>query len=174
MPDLKSIPDETKWRLASQCVARLPALYEAVFRPVTGDSYDSLEQEIWSGLAGFSYDMVKTLRLPVRTADELAQSLIVVSTIMFGPDFKAENLGVGDDGSVIIVKRCPFRAEGGVGGSQPEQVFSRCMAFLLTSQKILNPKFNSRFVRAVCMGDRQCEFKIEAMKKPDPDIKTGS
>ena len=38
MPDLKSIPDDVKWRLAADCAARLPALYDVAFRKVLGEN----------------------------------------------------------------------------------------------------------------------------------------
>ncbi|MEI7856927.1 MAG: hypothetical protein WCH85_05420 [Methanomicrobiales archaeon] len=47
MPDLKSIPDDIKWRLAADCAARLPALYDVAFRKVLGEKYDGIEREIW-------------------------------------------------------------------------------------------------------------------------------
>jgi len=43
-------------------------------------------------------------------------------------------------------------------------------------QKILNPKYKSRYVRAICMGDRQCEIKVdvdtEIGKKQDAEKST--
>lgn len=171
MPDLRSVTDETKWRLAARCAARLPAMYDAAFRERVGDDYDKLEQEIWMELARLSLEIARTLQLPVRNAAEVAKSLLMVNTILFGPDYKGESIEVGDDGGVIIVRRCPFLAEGGNIGIPPARAFHRCMAFTLTSQNNFNPKFSSRFVRAMCMGDRQCEIKVETDKeegkKPD-------
>ena len=167
MTDLRSIPDEIKWKLAAQCAARLPVMYEQVFRPVAGESYDEHEREIWMELANFSFDIARSLELPVRNAKEIAESLRIVNAILFGPDYKDEVIEVGDDGSVLVIRRCPFLLKkGGLGSG--EGMFHRCMAFNLSSQNRLNPKFESRYVRAMCMGDRQCEIRVSP-KPPDND-----
>jgi len=141
-------------------------MYEVVFRPVAQENYDELEQGIWVELAKLSLDIAQTLQLPVRNAQEIAQSLVLVNAILFGPEYKGESIEVGDDGAVIMVRRCPLLSEGGSAGGSPNGAFRRCMAFTLTSQNNFNPKYASRFVRAMCMGDRQCEIKVEPEKEP--------
>jgi len=138
-------------------------MYDTVFRPVAGKKYDKLEQEVWIRLAEFSFEIAHSLQLPVRNAQEIAESLRTVTAVLFGPDYKGEIIEVGEDGAVIIVKRCPFLLDGGIGGI-PDGTFHRCMAFTLTSQKNFNPKYAARYVRAMCMGDRQCEIKVEPEK----------
>jgi hypothetical protein len=165
MPDLRSIPDETKWKLAAQCAARLPAMYELVFSPEVGERYDEFEQEIWVGLAKFAFDIARSLRLPIKNAQDLGQSMSTVMTILFGPDYKDEAMDVGEDGSVVIVKHCPFVAEAIGVGASPDRAFKRCLAFTLSMQKTLNPEYKSRYVRAMCMGDRQCEIKVDVDKE---------
>ena len=172
MPDLRSVPDDTKWRTATRCSTRLAALYDVIFRPVLKERYDDLEQDIWVHMAQFSYEIAASLQFPMNTARELAESLRSVNTILFGPEFKDEVIEVGDTGAVIIVRRCPH-----VTGECPgpeDGTFRRCMAFTLTSQKAMNPAFSSRFVRAMCAGDRQCEIRIDPEKNPakKPDAHT--
>ena len=75
MPDLKSIPDEVKWRLAAQLAALLPALYDNAYRGVVGEKYDEIEQEIWMELSRMASDIVHDLSLPMNNAGELADSL---------------------------------------------------------------------------------------------------
>ena len=167
MPDLRSVPDDTKWRIATQYAAHLAAIYESVFRPVIQNRYDELDQEVWMHLGQFSSEIAWSLQLPVETARDLAESLRLVTTIVFGPDLKEEILEVGKDGAVIIIRRCPLITGGSFSKNGP---FHQCMAFTLSSLKKMNPDFSSRFVRAMCMGDRQCEIKIEpdteSQKKP--------
>ena len=160
MLDLKSIPDDMKWKLSSQLAASLPAMYEVVFRPEVGKRFDELEQRIWVELGNLSFDIARSLQLPIKNSQDLAQSMKIVMMILFGPDYKGEILDVGEDGAVIIVKRCPFANELRTIGSDSEQAFHRCLAFNLTSMKKLNPKYSSRYVRAMCMGDRQCEIRV--------------
>jgi hypothetical protein len=143
----------------------LSAVFEKIFRPVTQDRYDELEQGVWIEMAQFSLEIVKSLKLPVETARELALSLSLVRTIVSGPDSKDEVIEVGKDGAVIIIRRCPLLMND--SSRSGEGMFHRCMAFTLASQKQMNPNLSSRFVRAMCMGDRQCEIKIEPEKKTE-------
>ena len=64
MPDLKSIPDDTKWQLAAKLAALLPALYESAYRGVVGEKYDEIEQEIWMGLSHMVSTIVRDLCAP--------------------------------------------------------------------------------------------------------------
>jgi hypothetical protein len=161
MPDLRSIPDEVKWKLSAQCAARLPAMYELVFLPAVGEKYDELEQAIWVELSKFAFEIARSLQLPLKNAKDLAQSMSTIRSILFGTDYKDEAMDVGEDGSVVIVKHCPFVAEATGIGTSPDRAFKRCLAFTLSMQKSLNPGFKARYVRAMCMGDRHCEIKVD-------------
>ena len=169
MSDLKSIPDDVKWRLAAKLAALLPALYESAFRNVAGDRYDEIEQGIWMEISCVVDDIVRNLSLPVGNAGELADSLRTVMAILFGPDYKSETLEFSNDGAVVLVKRCPLpeRCPGAKQGDT--STFQRCMALTLTTIPHLNKRYSARFVRAMCTGDRQCELKIEAAK-PGKDV----
>jgi hypothetical protein len=142
-------------------------MYEAVFRPAVGKKFDEMEQEIWVEIARQSRDIARSLRLPVRPAQDLAESIGIVMTILFGPEFKWEVMDVGKDGAVIIIKNCPFVAEAAGMGGSGESAFRRCLALTISTQKNLNPKYALRYVRALCMGDRQCEIKIEPEQEPE-------
>jgi hypothetical protein len=169
MPDPKSIPDEVKWRLAAKLAALLPALYDRAYRGVVGEKYDEIEQEIWIELSRMALDIVRDLLLPTSTASELAESMRIVMTILFGPDYKSETLEVSKDGAVILIRRCPLLESGhniGVGGPG---IFHKCMALTLTTVPQLNKNYSARFVRTMCTGDRQCEIKIEEAKQPGKD-----
>jgi hypothetical protein len=169
MPDLKSIPDDMKWRLAAKLAALLPALYERAYRGVVGEKYDEIEQEIWMELSRMALEIVRDLSLPASTASELAGSMRTVMTILFGPDYKSENLEVSKDGAVVIIRRCPLLEAShnlGVGGPG---IFQKCMALTLTTIPLLNKGYSARFVRTMCTGDRQCEIKIEEAKQPGKD-----
>lgn len=168
MPDLKSIPDEVKWRLAAKLAALLPALYEAAFRGVAGERYDEIEQGIWTEISFVVNDIVRDLSLPVGNAGELADSLRTVMAILFGPDYKSETLEFSSDGAVVLVKRCPLPERSLGSGSGDTATFQRCMALTLTTIPHLNKKYSARFVRTMCTGDRQCELKIEAAR-PDKE-----
>jgi hypothetical protein len=177
VPDLKSIPDEVKWRLAAQLAALLPALYDRAFRGVVGEKYDEIEQEIWMDLSRMAFDIARDLSLPTSNAGELAGSLRTVMGILFGPDYKSETLELSKGGAVVLVKRCPLPASSLERGGEDVATFHKCMVLTLTTVPLLNKGYSARFVRTMCTGDRQCEIKIEEVKKPDttsPEKNKGS
>jgi len=167
MPDLKSIPDDIKWRLAADCAARLPALYDVAFRKVLGEKYDEIEREIWIELSFRAAAIIKDLGLPVKNAHDLAESMRTVMIILFGPDYKSETIDVSEEGSVILIRRCPFIDTGYECGAKGEQTFPRCMALTLTMANALNKEYFARYVRSMCTSDRQCEIKVSLEKKSD-------
>jgi hypothetical protein len=168
MPDLKSIHDDVKWRLAADCAARLPALYDVAFRKVLGEKYDEIELEIWIELSRRAISIARDLELPVKNAHDLAEGMRTVMIILFGPDYKSETIDISDEGSVIVIKRCPFLDKGNEMGANGEHTFPRCMALTLTTIPALKKDYSARYVRSMCTGDRQCEIKISTEKKPEP------
>jgi len=160
MPDLNSIPDDVRWRLAAEFSAKLPFLYDRAFRAELGDRYDEIEQEVWMEAAASAFEIAKTLALPVGTAKDLAETMRIIMVILFGPEFKSEILEVSNDGAVIVIRRCPFLSKRIDGDSTGGHAFRKCMVFTLTGVPRLNNEFSARFVRTMCTGDRQCEIKV--------------
>jgi hypothetical protein len=161
MAGISRIPDEVKWKIASENAACLPAMYDAVFREVVGERYDEIEQVIWMELSRTVFDIARTLSLPVGSAEDLAETMQTVMIILFGPGFHSESLKVADDRVVIVVKRCPLIDNSTALGNPGRHTFRRCMALTLTSVPNLNKDYSARFVRTMCGGgDRQCEIKI--------------
>ena len=167
MTDIKDIPDELKWRLATEFAGRIPALYDRAFRSTLGNRYDDFEQEVWMELSRSAARNVHDLLLPTRNAIEIANSIKTMMTILFGPSWKSEVIELPDDGAVIVIKRCPLLVHGHEAGCTGECTFHRCLALTLSTVPLLNKKYSSHFVRTICTGDRQCEVRIEVEKEPD-------
>lgn len=165
MAGLDSVPDNVKWRIAADFSAQIPARYDRAFRSIVGERYDEIEQEIWMEMAETAVSLAKNLSLPVGTAQDLAETMRTVMVILFGPEFRSETLEISKDGSVLIIRYCPLLLAGCDCGSDGERTFGRCMAFTLSSIPLLNRDYSARFVRTMCSGDRQCEFKV-ARSKP--------
>nr|WP_320160925.1 hypothetical protein [uncultured Methanoregula sp.] len=166
MADINNIPDDVKWKLAAECAARLPALYDAAFREIAGDRYDGIEQVIWMELSRTAFEIAHTLSLPVGSAEDLAETLRTVMIILFGPGFRSESIRVSEDRAVIVVKRCPLIDTGTALGTGGSRTFNKCMALTLTTIPHLNKNYTARFVRTMCDGDRQCEIKIGRSEDP--------
>lgn len=167
MPDLKSIPDDVKWRLSAKLAALLPALYDRAYRGAVGEKYDEIEREIWMELSRMAFDIACDLSLPTSNAGEIADSLRIVMGILFGPDYKSETLEISKGGAVVLVKRCPLPVRRHDIGTGDTATFHKCMVLTLTTVPQLNKNYTARFVRTMCTGDRQCELKIEEAKQPD-------
>ncbi len=169
MPDLKSIPDGVKWRLAARLAALLPALYDSAYRHIVGEKYDEIEQEIWMEISRMVSDIVHDLSLPNGSAGEIGDSIRIVMGILFGPDYTAETLEISHGGAVVLVKRCPLPDSSLEREAGDTSTFHKCMVLILTTVPILNKGYSARFVRTMCTGDRQCEIKIEEVKEPGKD-----
>lgn len=167
MTDIRDISDETKWRLAAEFAARMPALYDRAFRSTVGKQYDGIEEEIWMELSRTAAGIVRELSLPTRNAYEIARSVRAIMIILFGPSWKSEALELPEDGAVIIVKRCPLLDHNVSESCSMECTFHRCLALTLSTVPLLNKKYSARFVRTICTGDRQCEVRIEIDTQPD-------
>ena len=163
MNELKDIPDDVKWKLAARCTATLPALYDSAFRKEVGDHYDRLEHGVWMELAPIAYDMAKDLSLPVSSGEELAHTLAIIMTVLFGAAYKTEAMELSENKGVLIIRRCPLLNQ---GPDATQNTFHKCMAFTLTAVPLLNKKYTARYVRAMCMGERQCEIKIQKNEPP--------
>jgi hypothetical protein len=160
MTGLDSIPDRVKWQIAAAFSAQMPARYDRALRSVAGERYDRIEQEIWMEMAETAVSLAGNLSLPVGTAQDLAETMRTILIILFGPEFRSESIEFSDDGSVLVIRSCPLLSAGYCSGSDGECTFSRCMAFTLSSIPRLNRDYSARFVRTMCSGDRQCEFRI--------------
>jgi len=165
MNELKDIADDVKWKLAARCAATLPYLYDSVFRKEMGDRYEALEHEVWMELAPMAYDIAKDLSLPVSSGEELAHTLAIIMTILFGAGYKCEAMELSEKNGVLIVRRCPLLDH---GDTITQNTFHKCMAFTLAAVPLLNKNYTARYVRAMCMGERQCEIKIQKIGPEKP------
>ena len=158
--DVHDIPDATKWHIASRLASKLPVMYDFVFRERIGDQYDELEQDIWIEIGKQSREVAEALRLPLKTAPQVADAHRIIATIFFSRDYSVEHLKIAEDRSVLRVTRCPFLFRDMEIRGRTGPLFSRCLTFGITSVEALNPEYTLRFVRSMCMGDRACELKV--------------
>jgi hypothetical protein len=158
------IPEDVRWQAAARMASLIPVLYRMAFREVVGERYDRIEQQVWVSLALEVQTLAARYRLPAGTAQDLASTLGIITTVFFGPETTFEQAGFEGDRAVVMVKRCPFLLRGSEFGAEPGAVFNRCLAFSIAAVEALNPDYTLRFVRGTCQGDRNCEMKIAAKK----------
>jgi hypothetical protein len=160
MPDLDSIPDRMKWQIAAHLASSLPIHYDLVFRHAMTDRYDEMEQGIWIAIGRQARSVADSHQLPVGTAGDVARTLGIVSSVFFGPEFREETIAIDHEKAVILIKMCPLLLRELETGQPNDLFFHKCLAFSISAVESLNPAYTLRFVRSMCMGDKNCEMKI--------------
>lgn len=158
--ELDRIPEGTRWQACARLLAKLPLLYDITYRSVVGEDYDTLEHAIWIEMANEAKSLADAFRLPRSNAGELASTLSVLGTALFGRDFQFEPLGDGEARASLRVRRCPFSEEADLLEIDHVVLPDRCLAFTIPLIEALNPAYTLRYVRAACAGDRGCELKV--------------
>jgi hypothetical protein len=154
------IPDSMKWQIAARVASSFPVMYDMAFRPSLGEEYDTLEQDIWIHLGNEAAHVARSLALPAGNSEEIASTLVTIFSIFFGPETKEERVKFEGDRAVVMIRRCPFLTRDLEMRREAVHLFSKCLAFAITMTEALNPEYTLRFVRSMCMGDRNCEMKI--------------
>ena len=157
---LDQIPEATRWQVCSRLLAKLPLLYDITYRSAVGDDYDQREHAIWIEMAREAKDLADAFRLPRSTAGELASTLSVLGTALFGRDFLFEPLVDAGERASLRVRRCPFSEEADLLEIDRGLLPDRCLAFTIPLVEALNPAFTLRYVKAACAGDRGCELRV--------------
>jgi hypothetical protein len=150
-----------RWHLAARSASRLPVLCTAVLRTRLGDAYDDhLTEEIWYHVGAGALEIAKGLDLPLNPADRLAASLLEVLRILFGLEFRGEILELAPDRAVLLINRCSILVRAMEMGERSPAIFHPCLAFCVSATENLHPDFSARFIRAMCLGDKNCEMRI--------------
>lgn len=154
------ISDAQKWQVAAELSATLPALYDRLFRQAIGNSYDRMEMTVWLVVADRAAEVASTFNLKRSTAAEIAETLMTIVTVFFGPRIQYEHLTSREDLAVVLIRECSLLECAEEVCASPALCSARCLAFMIPAVQRLNPAFTLRFVRARCLGDRGCEVKV--------------
>jgi hypothetical protein len=158
---MKDITPEMRWQLAARSASRLPVVCTAVLRMRLGDAYDDhLAEEIWCHVGAEASDIAKGLDLPVSPADRLAGSLLEIVRTLFGSEFRGEILDLAADRAVLLITRCPILLRAMEMGECSSEFFHPCLAFCVSATEALHADYSVRFIRAMCLGDKNCELRL--------------
>ena len=157
---LDRIPEGTRWQVCARLLAKLPLLYDITFRRTVGEEYDLLEHAIWIEMAREARELADAFRLPRETPGDLAATLSLLGTSLFGRDFQFDLLSESEQSALLRVLRCPFLEEADLLDVDRGILADRCLAFSIPLIEGLNPGYTLRYLRAACAGDRGCELKI--------------
>jgi hypothetical protein len=158
---MKEISPELRWQIAARSASRLPVLCTAILRLRLGDAYDDhLAEEIWCHVGAEAPDIAKGLDLPVSPADCLAESLLEITRILFGAEFRGEILDLAPDRAVLLISRCPILRRAREMDEGSSGFFHPCLAYWVSATEALHSGYSVRFIRAMCDGDKNCELRV--------------
>lgn len=157
---MKELTPEVKWQIAAKSASSLPVIYGIVLRDIVGEEYDRIVERIWFHWGAEAREIAQACNLKVSPAPKLAATLLEILKLLFGPEFRGEVLELPNERSVLLIKLCPFLMRCRELGENPLVIFHPCMAFSISATESLNKDFSLRFIRGMCMGDRNCEVRI--------------
>jgi len=158
--DIDDISAEMRWELATRSATARSVIYDLVFRKAVGEKYEEIELPIWQEGGKDLKRVANTLGLTARTAAELGKTYSLVSSILFGPEFKAEIAKLKDDQVSLKITDCPMLNRAGELGMYPGLLLSACQAYSRSAIENLNPQYTFRPAKQMCRGDENCEILI--------------
>ncbi len=166
------IPYEMRWKLVSELVASIPAMYDNLFSDIVGKEYTEIAGAVSIEVARRARLIALNLGLLFGDGPDLAHTLSLILTIFYGPNYRLEELPISEESAVLLCTRCPRLTETQLVHSDTQNLFHRCLGFIVYTVEGLNPEYTVRFVRASCTGDRHCEIKVQKKSdKKDVSIK---
>lgn len=174
MIDIDRIPAEQRWRLAAQILTTLPLAYNWALRDSIGAAYPHLEQVIFKEVARDALKLADTAHLPHTRAGEIADTLNLLSAVIFGPEFQGDVLEKSRDSVMIRLSSCPFITVAREMRIEPERAYTICSAYSKTMVEALNSEFTLKNRTALCMGAPFCEKTIERRDERSSAQITGS
>jgi hypothetical protein len=169
MVRIEEIPLEIRWRLASKILTYLPFAYDRTFRELVGDAYNPLVRGIYKVIAEDSRAIAEAFDMPMNNATDIAETLGVVSAILYGPGFETERLEARGEKAVLRITACPMIRLAGEMDLDVENAFNGCAAYFSSLVEDLNPEYVLRYSGGACLGDAYCEMTIEK-KEETPDV----
>lgn len=161
MTSIDDIPAEVRWEIAAKAASALPLVYDMFFRPAVGQKYDEIETPIWEQGGRDIKSIATSLNLPTENAAEISSTLSIISTILFGPEWRFEYMTMGDR-VVERIKGCPMFNRAQELGLDPKvSLRSACEVFTRSAVENLNPKYVLRHKQTMCEGYPCCESTLE-------------
>jgi len=135
------------------------------FRKELGDKYDEIEMPIWVEGGKESKNIARSLGLPAGSAREIADTVGIVSQILYGPEFQWSVLESQGDQVTSRITGCPLINRAVEMGLDPKTVLlSACHGYSKSIVRELHPGYRLSFKKRMCVGDRYCESVIESRK----------
>ncbi len=162
MVSIEDIPAEKRWEIAAKSASAVLLIYDMHFRKVLGEKYDEIEKGIWTEGGREVKNLAMALGLPSGNAREISETIGIIGTILYGPEFKFEEVKKTQKGVVGRITECPILNRAREMGLNPEIVaLTACQVFEKSAVENLNSEYTHRLNANMCSGDEYCEMAIE-------------
>lgn len=162
MVSIEDIPAEKRWEIAAKTASAMPLLYDMHFRKVLGEKYDEIERQIWVEGGREVKNLAMALGLPSGNAREISETIGLVGTILYGPEFKFHEVEKIRGITAGRITGCPILNRAREMGLDPEiAALTACKELEKSAVENLNPEYTYRLNANMCSGDEYCEMVIE-------------
>jgi hypothetical protein len=166
MVDVREIPAEIRWKVATQVATAIPVAYGIELRRMLNERdrkefYDVI-RSIWARSGSSHGDLAKELQLPAGSAREVAETFIALSSMIFGPELNGGEIRDGEgDSAVVTLSACPLIMRAYEQNGNIAEVSTGCVAYSKAAVESLNPEYRLVYGKGMCAGDEVCELWIE-------------
>ena len=169
--NIKDIPAEVRWEIASKSASAMPFVQEKIYKAVLGEKYKEMEPMLEA--ANFELriesgkeisNMAKELGLPSKTAKDVDNTQSIASKILLGPELEYKTVKSSSDHAQTRITSCPVLNRALEMEVDTEFLFDHCVAQNKSTVENLNSKYTQRITKAMCMGDPYCETFTELKK----------
>jgi len=169
--NIKDIPAEVRWEIATRSASAMPFAQEMVYRTVFGEKYKEIEPLMEAADLQLRIEsekefsnLAKDLGLPTKTAEDVDNTQSILSEILLGPELQYEVAKASSDQVQTRITGCPMLNRAEELGIDTEFLFDHCVAQNKSTVENLNSRYTQRFTKAMCMGDPYCETCTELKK----------
>lgn len=152
--------DSMRWQMSSRINSFLSVLFGLGLHDLEPEAGDRLVEDIWYFCGKEMADLAKGCGSPPRTAGDLSVALTEVLKTIFGGEYRSEIIEISDERAVVLMRTCPCQLRALELGEDPSIVFHPCLSVAISLVEGLKNNYSARFVRGICMGDRNCEILI--------------
>jgi len=165
MVNIKDIPAEVRWEIATKAANTQSVVYDMLVRQIIGDKIDDIWNAIMTEGGKDSKNLARSLGLPASNAIEIESTLDIISTIILGPELRGEILVANEDHVIGKMTGCPMlNAHRNIGHRPTAGTAAHCQAFCQNSVESLSPRYTMRYTKRMCTGDPHCEYVIKLKK----------
>jgi len=162
MVNIKDIPAEVRWEIATEAANSQSVVYDMLVRQIIGDKIDEIWNMIMTEGGKASKEIAESLSLPSSNAVEIDSTLGIISSIIMGPELTGEILEANDNRVTGKTTGCPMlNAHRNIGYGPTAGTPSHCQAFCQSLVESLNSRYIMRYTKRMCTGDPLCEYVIE-------------